>query len=213
MIINKLYKTVIDCTNNNWKWVIDDTKTITITLLDFNDEPVVDTEVTLTVDKGYFGDDTSAVSFTGTTDVNGSVSVLYHASKWGFVTFTCNDCKVQALVTGWKKVQEINRTDVVGKIYVYSDGRYARVEYNVGNAITPNADNAPFDKNIGSVNSKYYPAMEFVSVTATPTSPYVCNAYLSKSNGYIHINKFQGASSSSVYVRVNMFYPLENTEW
>lgn len=211
MIISKLYKTLIDCDGDDWRWSIDATKTLTVKLLDFNDAPVSDTEVVLSVDKGYFGNDDSVTSYTALTDVNGEVSVDYTASSWGFVTFSCNECKVQALVTGWKKVQEINRSDVVGRIYVYSDGRYARLEYNVSDAITPNADNAPFDKNIGSVNSKYYPAMNFVSVTATPTSPYVCNAYLSKSNGYVHINKFQG--SSSVYVRVNMFYPLNNPLW
>ena len=172
--------------------------------------------ISLTVDRGHFleGEELTPVQdITLTSDENGVYNVQYVADEWGIATFKCENTETQTLTTGWKQVQAITPSSSVGKIYVYSDGRYARLEYNVGSAITPSADNAPFDKNIASINSKYYPAMDFVSVTATPTSPYVCNAYLSKSNGYIHINKFQGASGSSVYVRVNMFYPLNNPQW
>lgn len=196
---------------------IDNNYNIILTSITYDNQFKASTDtISLTTDKGHFlttedNENVLTQSINLTPDENGVYNAQYIADEWGFVTFKCNDTETQVLVTGWKKVQEINPGSSVGKVYVYSDGRYANLKYHLG-SISTNASNAPFNKNVCAINSAYVPRDEYVCVTATPTSVYVCNAYLTRANGYLHIGRFQGASDT-VTVSVSMFYPLDNPQW
>lgn len=102
MQITKLYQTKIGCSSYNV--AVDSTDTnVTVSLIDFNGNPVVNTEVTINVDNGYFTKytrnstnvtigGTTTKSYNGTTGSDGSFTLTYTApSESAVVTFSANN--------------------------------------------------------------------------------------------------------------------------
>lgn len=110
-LINKLYKTKIDC--STYEAQIDSTNTIiTVTVIDFNNNPVSNAPVTISASKGEFikkennssssnVSELSSVSMN--TGSNGIAKFTYQASEWGFITITANNNTVNLFVTGWRQ--------------------------------------------------------------------------------------------------------------
>ena len=111
MQIKSLYQTKITCSKYDAN--IDSTDTVvTVKLIDFNDAPVKNKSVTLTVDKGYFNKNgstpisgTTTKSITASTNTNGEITATYTASEWGLATFSANQSNIQVNITGWKHIQ------------------------------------------------------------------------------------------------------------
>ena len=100
-----------DNTHEDYNPQIDDTITLTITLVDGAGTAVSGEEVTVTCSKGYFTkynntsiSGTTTVSKTGTTDNYGQFTLTYKCSEWGLVTFSANTKNIQINVTGWKNI-------------------------------------------------------------------------------------------------------------
>lgn len=121
MIINDLYQTRIDITKGTsgssyYNVGLDATDvTVTVLLVDFNNNPVGGKNVTLSVTKGYFtknGDKTlggtSYKSISATTDSLGKITATYTASERGLITFSANNTTISIEVTGWKNVDSDN---------------------------------------------------------------------------------------------------------
>lgn len=112
MEITDLYQTKIEASSYNVN--IDSTgNVITVTLLDFNNQPVTNKSVTLTCDKGYFTkkgstniSGTTTKSVTVNTDSNGKITATWTASEWGLCTFSANSNTIQINVKGWRTIQE-----------------------------------------------------------------------------------------------------------
>lgn len=111
-MINNLYKTKIECSTYNAEIDSDDTEVI-ITLIDFNNQKVVDKDVTITCSQGYFTSITdnthinsslnNVTDINGTTNSKGEIRLKYTASEWGLATIQANDASVQINVDGWRK--------------------------------------------------------------------------------------------------------------
>ena len=144
MIINDLYQTRIDITKGTsgssyYNVGLDATDvTVTVLLVDFNNNPVGGENVTLSVTKGYFtknGDKTlggtSYKSISATTDSLGKITATYTASERGLITFSANNTSISIEVTGWKNVDQDNwdiwtsmACDGVTKQKCYTNGEY-----------------------------------------------------------------------------------------
>lgn len=103
---------------------IDSTVTLTVTVKDVYNRPVVGDEVAVTASEGNFtklngSGITAASTVTGTTDSNGEFTLTYACSEWGLVTFSAKNHNVQISVTGWKQVQ----TYLTDRLGVYTDGK------------------------------------------------------------------------------------------
>ena len=99
MIINELYKTEITCT----PLVVGEVKTVTIRLLDFNNNPLKSKQVTVYCDKGYFTSNNQQ-SVTSTTDATGKLDLNYTSNDGGIVTFKANNTSFSSIISGWKEV-------------------------------------------------------------------------------------------------------------
>lgn len=144
MIINDLYQTRIDITKGTsgssyYNVGIGATDvTVTVLLVDFNNNPVSGKNVTLSVTKGYFtknGDKTLGgtlyKSITAKTDSWGKITATYTASERGLVDFSANNTSISIEVTGWKNVDPDNldiwtslACDGVTKQKCYTNGEY-----------------------------------------------------------------------------------------
>ena len=144
MIINDLYQTRIDITKGTsgssyYNVGIGATDvTVTVLLVDFNNNPVSGKNVTLSVTKGYFtktGDKTLGgtlyKSITAKTDSWGKITATYTASERGLVDFSANNTSISIEVTGWKNVDPDNGDiwtsmvcDGVTKQKCYTNGEY-----------------------------------------------------------------------------------------
>ena len=108
MIISDLYKVII--TANKYETNIDSEDVIiTVTVKDFNNQPVTGKTIDLTVDKGVFtkkgNSNVSATkSLSALSDSNGQMTAQWKANEWGLCTFTVgnNSANIQILVKGWK---------------------------------------------------------------------------------------------------------------
>ena len=155
MLINDLYQTKIRCTkgtsNSNYYNVRVDANDVivTVTLIDFNNNPVSGKNVNLSVDKGYFtklnGKSLGGTSFKSVKAVTnswGQISATYTASERGLCTFSANNTSIKIDVTGWKNVDP-NNEDVwtslaqegITKQKCYTNGEYVAL-YLVGNVYT-----------------------------------------------------------------------------
>lgn len=154
MIIRELYQTNIEVTQGttgNSYYNVDIGSTdalVTVTLLDFNGNPVKNKNVTLTVDKGYFTQKGTSVnnqytfnraddskSITVATGDNGKIHGVFTASEWGLCTFSANQTNTQILVTGWKLIQSIKSSSLT--FDTYSDGSMVEIKIK-GTATTGN---------------------------------------------------------------------------
>ena len=142
MIISDMYQTKIEASNYNAN--IDSTNNvITVTLLDFNNQPVTNKSVTLSCDKGYFTkkgstsiSGTTTKSVTVNTDSNGKITATWTASEWGLCTFSANNNKVQINVKGWKVVQGADNLNSYFHIRVNGEGlAELNIHYNQSAAL------------------------------------------------------------------------------
>lgn len=95
--------------------------TVTVTVLDGNDDPVPNHEFTLTLPSG-----TSDL----TTDSNGQATYTYTALSWGIKTFRVGETQKQIYVNGSRSVASTNFT-----VYEYEDfvTLYASRNYSLTN--------------------------------------------------------------------------------
>ena len=104
MIISDFYNTNISCSKYNVK--INETITVTVELLDFNNEPVKNKEVKVDCSDGvYFTNDT------GVTDNTGKVTFTLHTIDWGMQTIHCNNEMIMLNVRGGFKLVSINKNN------------------------------------------------------------------------------------------------------
>ena len=128
-----------DNTHEDYNPQIDDTITLTITLVDGAGTAVSGEEVTVTCSKGYFTkynntsiSGTTTVSKTGTTDNYGQFTLTYKCSEWGLTTFSANNHNwLQILVTGFKKIKEHSSGRYA--LYVDKSSRQARIHLHFDN--------------------------------------------------------------------------------
>lgn len=97
MILSRLYHTDIDCNKYNLR--INETINVTITLTDFNEMPVKNTQVNVSCSNGTLSNNN------GITNSNGQVILTYTPAKWGIDTIHCNGTSIQVNVRGgWKDI-------------------------------------------------------------------------------------------------------------
>ena len=99
MIINELYKTEITTTPLE----VNKTNTVTVRIIDFNNNQISGKPVTLTCDKGKFTTSDSQI-IEATTDASGKIDVEYLSDEVGMVTFQANNTVLQSVINGWKQI-------------------------------------------------------------------------------------------------------------
>ena len=135
-IINSLYEIIIEIDNSNPN--IDDTVEITVKIQDFNNNPLSDINLQVSIDKGYFTKytrnstdttlNTSTIRYTGVTGSDGTFTMTCKASEWGLCTFTCDTKKIQYFVNGFKT---LNVTSANGAVFQVDESRRAcRLKWN-----------------------------------------------------------------------------------
>lgn len=132
-----------DNTHEDYNPQIDDTITLTLTLVDGAGTAVSGEEVTVTCSKGYFTkynntsiSGTTTVSKTGTTDNYGQFTLTYKCSEWGLVTFSANNHIPSIIhVSGFRQIQSYANGFYV--LYVDGSTNTAKLEAHVNNTIAP----------------------------------------------------------------------------
>lgn len=118
-IISDLYQTKIEL--SNYQPSIDDTITATVTLLDFNNQPVTGEGVNLACNGN--------VVKSANTDTNGQITASISCSEWGVMIFTANEATVTCHVTGWRSKQVLGGNGGVATLYVNEDAGLCRLSY------------------------------------------------------------------------------------
>lgn len=103
--------TSLEC--NNYNPNIDGTVTVTVTVKNVYDDPVVGEVVTVTSSEGNFTElngtaITESATVDGTTDASGQFTLTYSCTIWGLITFSANNTLNQINVTGWREVDTGN---------------------------------------------------------------------------------------------------------
>ena len=117
--------TITSITASEYNPKIDSTVTLTVTVKDVYNRPVVGDEVAVTASEGNFtklngSGITAASTVTGTTDSNGEFTLTYTCSEWGLVTFSANNRAIQVHVTGWREI-----TAGTGQLWVNDETKTA----------------------------------------------------------------------------------------
>jgi len=105
-ILGENYKiTILTTSNSNPK--IDTTITVTATVTDVYDDPMVGETVEVTCTDGVFTEAngtsiTPSDNVSATTNASGQVELTYECSTFGIVTFQSGSTDTQILVDGWK---------------------------------------------------------------------------------------------------------------
>ena len=113
--------TVTSLTVSDYNPSIDGTVTLTVTVKDVYNAPVVGEEVTVTASEGNFtqyngSTITGASSYTGTTNSSGQFTLTYSCTEWGLITFSAkNHNGLQIRVTGYKLIK--STTNDLIKLY------------------------------------------------------------------------------------------------
>lgn len=140
-MFTKLYKTEISCSKYNFR--IDETITVTGRLIDFNNQAVIGEEVTLQVDEGLF--ENNEKTYTGITNSEGEIKVIYTPSDWGVYTLRCNDVNVLINIRGgWKEFTPksiLSNMKFWGKynqdeVIVYFEGNVPTYSFNNNSPVT-----------------------------------------------------------------------------
>lgn len=97
MFIKNFYVTEIDCSKYNIKY--NETITVTVRLLDFNNNPVVGESITINSSRSLG----TLSNTTGVTDSNGEFTVQYTGINWGIDTLKCNGASVGVRIIGGRK--------------------------------------------------------------------------------------------------------------
>ena len=151
-----------DNTHEDYNPQIDDTITLTITLVDGAGTAVSGEEVTVTCSKGYFTkynntsiSGTTTVSKTGTTDNYGQFTLTYTCSEWGIINFSANNALTQINVKGWKSI-DINIS--YARLYVNEQLRIAHLNYY--RTFGSGTADTFYTWHTGGIPSKYRPGLQ-----------------------------------------------------
>jgi len=135
------YVTKLTCDNYNPS--IDSDVSVTLTLLDVYERPVVGEVVTVTASAGNFtalnGESiTAGATVEGTTDASGQFTLTYSCISWGIITFTANNTLNQINVQGWREVTLPSTVASYCNLYVNEalricEFKYYRTNYNFTN--------------------------------------------------------------------------------
>ena len=128
--------TVTSLTVSDYNPNIDSTVTLTVTVKDVYNRPVVGEEVTVTASDGDFtqldgSTITAASSVTGTTNNSGQFTLTYTCSEWGLITFSANNNHIQVKVRGWREI-----TAGTGKLWVNDETKTATFYFYRNGVIT-----------------------------------------------------------------------------
>lgn len=93
-----LVHTIIDSSTYNLD--INNSCTVTVTLLDYNNNPISNRSTTITCTDGTLNDSSS--SYTASTDNNGQIQVTYKAENWGLHYLECNNESIGIWIIGKK---------------------------------------------------------------------------------------------------------------
>ena len=149
MIIENLFQTKIECIKDSddspyYNVDIDETDIrVEVTLTDFNGNPIIGKNVTLSVDRGtissmksgYTGTIASGgKSVTGLTGSDGKLAIIYTANEWGLATFSANNVNIQMNVIGFRRIYNDNGLI----ISVDENAKLTHVEFNRNVTISAN---------------------------------------------------------------------------
>ena len=196
--------TVTSLTVSDYNPSIDGTVTLTVTVKDVYNAPVVGEEVTVTASEGNFtryngSTITGASSYTGTTNSSGQFTLTYACSEWGLITFSAKNHKAQISVSGWKQVQSLSSDRVI----VYTDGKNAKIRIS-GIFITSTSAG---EYNLGTINSAYQPSENYsTNYVASEVTHYP--VYIRSDDTVLHIKK-TSTSDSNIEVYCTLYYPLK----
>ena len=195
---------VTSLTVSNYNPTIDSTVTVTVTLKDVYNDPVVGEEVLVTASDGTFtqlngSNITAASSVTGTTNNNGQFTLTYSCTEWGLITFSANSNSTQIKVTGIKRVQSSEYYEV----YANESTVTFMIHIGVNTSITTTF--TAFDGGAKITAEKYRP--EYIHVF----SPYNNANFLLalKQDGTLERRSLTGSQlSSTIYGSVS--FPRRN---
>ena len=155
--------------------------TVTVTVVDGNDDPVPNHEFTLTVPSG-----TSDL----TPDSNGQATYTYTASSWGVRTFRVGETQRQIYVNGSRSVASTNFT-----VYEYED--YVMLYASRNYALT---NSTSWQQSLG-INSSVTPLNTVV--TATSHKSVLARA---TSSGNVELLNTSGSAISSTGIQFQLMW-------
>ena len=193
--------TVTSLTVSDYNPNIDSTVTLTVTVKDVYNRPVVGEEVTVTASEGNFtqyngSTITGASSYTGTTNSSGQFTLTYACSEWGLITFSANNNFTQIMVKGWRQLKTFRNTGVIKtngeQVHIFCNETIS----NVGSRAT---------YGIGTVTVGYEPST-VVAVEASADQA-ANHKFIVKADGSISVVNAT-SSSASLAVWNTIVYPL-----
>ena len=180
---------------------IDSTVTLTVTVKDEYNHPVVGEEVTVTASDGDFTQldgsaITAASSVTGTTNNSGQFTLTYTCSEWGLITFSANNTSNQIRVSGWRQLKTFGTTGVVKTngeyVYIYCADSISNVTSRQ-------------KKGIGTVTTGYEPPSVFAVEASQDQS--ANHKFIVDTTGNISVSNAT-TSTTSIQVFNSILYPL-----
>lgn len=100
----KLFHTIIDSSTYNLD--INNSCTVTVTLLDYNNNPISGVQTSISCTDGTLKDMnetlTGSNNYTDVTDINGQIKVKYKATNWGLHHLNCNNESIGIWIIGKK---------------------------------------------------------------------------------------------------------------
>lgn len=214
-VINNLYE--VDIKSNTTQLNIQDgliqdntTAIITVKTTDFNNNIASNKSINISCDKGYFryiiNPDTNistsitqTQSYTGITNSNGVLKLVYVASEWGLCTISADTKKIQLFVNGFK---EVNANSTNGVVFQVDESQRAcRLKWNfVSTGLSQTKkklDTVTFPKSI------YAPPFLLYIPTYRPDFVFILYP-----NGEIW-----GRTNGSITTEINMDNHVELFEW
>lgn len=181
---------------------IDSTVTLTVTVKDVYNRPVVGDEVAVTASEGNFiklngSGITAASTVTGTTDSNGEFTLTYACSEWGLVTFSANKTSTQVNVTGWREI-----TAGTGRLWVNDETKTAVFHFTRTGAITSEIIHA------NAIPSGYRPE-GFVRMIAHSSTSIIIKLVVEPNGTVRLISSNYGSTSLGINCQITYAYGVQ----
>lgn len=180
MKINNLYEVKIYPTSST-NIEINNIATVNIKVVDFNNNPITNKNITVKCDKGFFQnwsnydsdiDDihelNNVKTFTGTTDDKGWFDCTYYASEWGLCTLSCDVEKLQFFVGGFKQLTVSSKNNWDCIFQVNEATRHCRLRWYYNNSSLTLVNETKTIDTITLPKTEYYPVTDITKATYNP---------------------------------------------
>ena len=162
---------------------------VTVVATDFNNQPVVNKNLTISCDKGKFSNNNQ--SYTGTTDNDGKFEVTYLPTEWGLCTLSCDVSKCQFLVKGFKQIPITSTNNRDCTFQVNELTRHCKLLWYFTNSSLSLTGTSTLLDTITFPKQEYYPINNISKATYNPRISFILSE-----TGNIYVRAMQSYSTT-----------------